>query len=70
METSNLQDILEGFNAPINEEQTWAVCYQCANFLRHEWNKSHCFTFAKLQCIELSKDGTVSKINPSSGSVL
>ena len=38
METSNLQDILEGFNAPINEEQTWAVCYQCANFLRHEWN--------------------------------
>jgi len=28
-----LQKILEAFNAPINEEQAWAVCYQCARYL-------------------------------------
>lgn len=26
-------DILKVFNNPINEEQAWAVCYQCAHFL-------------------------------------
>ena len=28
-----LQGILEAFNAPINEEQAWAVCFQCAGHL-------------------------------------
>lgn len=34
MENLSLQKILEAFNAPINEEQAWAVCYQCAKYLR------------------------------------
>lgn len=32
-ENLSLQRILEAFNAPINEEQGWAVCYQCAVYL-------------------------------------
>ncbi|KAL3859092.1 hypothetical protein ACJMK2_009325 [Sinanodonta woodiana] len=26
----SLQDVLHGFNSSINEEQAWAVCYQCS----------------------------------------
>lgn len=33
-ENLTLQRVLEAFNAPINEEQAWAVCYQCARHLR------------------------------------
>ncbi|KAK7498092.1 hypothetical protein BaRGS_00010680 [Batillaria attramentaria] len=29
-------DILRFFNNPINEEQAWAVCYQCAQFYLRE----------------------------------
>ena len=35
MEALTLQSILEAFNAPINEEQAWAVCFQCAKFLNN-----------------------------------
>lgn len=34
MENLSLQKILEAFNSPINEEQAWAVCYQCAKYLK------------------------------------
>lgn len=34
MENITLQQILEAFCAPINEEQAWAVCYQCARNLQ------------------------------------
>ncbi|XP_059163551.1 protein spire homolog 1-like [Physella acuta] len=33
MELLPFVDILKVFNNPINEEQAWAVCYQCALFL-------------------------------------
>ena len=33
MELLPFVDILKVFNNPINEEQAWAVCYQCAHFL-------------------------------------
>ncbi|CAL1530263.1 unnamed protein product [Lymnaea stagnalis] len=36
MELLPFVDILKVFNNPINEEQAWAVCYQCANFLTKE----------------------------------
>ncbi|CAG5128873.1 unnamed protein product, partial [Candidula unifasciata] len=35
MEVLPFVDILKVFNNPINEEQAWAVCYQCAQFLFH-----------------------------------
>ncbi|GFN95309.1 spire-like protein 1 [Plakobranchus ocellatus] len=34
MELLPFVDILKVFNNPINEEQAWAVCYQCAHFLQ------------------------------------
>ena len=33
MELLPFVDVLKVFNNPINEEQAWAVCHQCANFL-------------------------------------
>ena len=33
MELLPFEEILKVFNNPISEEQAWAVCYQCANFL-------------------------------------
>ncbi|PNI28267.1 SPIRE1 isoform 1 [Pan troglodytes] len=30
----SLEEILRLYNQPINEEQAWAVCYQCCGFLR------------------------------------
>ena len=70
MDIISLQGILEAFNAPINEEQSWAVCYQCALYFQNEWERSHCFTFSGLQSVQLSKDGIVAKVNPSSGSYI
>ena len=29
MSDMQLQTILEAFNAPLTEEQAWALCYQC-----------------------------------------
>lgn len=63
----SLQGILEGFNAPVNEEQAWALFYQCADFLQQQWERSHCFTFSGLNSVKLSKDGLVSEILPNSG---
>ena len=34
-------DILKVFNNPINEEQAWAVCYQCANFLSRNQHQEY-----------------------------
>uniref|UniRef100_A0ABM5GB65 Protein spire homolog 1 isoform X4 n=1 Tax=Pogona vitticeps TaxID=103695 RepID=A0ABM5GB65_9SAUR len=31
----SLDEILKLYNQPINEEQAWAVCYQCCGSLRH-----------------------------------
>ncbi|ESO01371.1 hypothetical protein HELRODRAFT_192317 [Helobdella robusta] len=35
MESCTLHKILESFNAPINEDQAWAVCFQCAKFVQN-----------------------------------
>uniref|UniRef100_A0A8B9NP20 KIND domain-containing protein n=1 Tax=Accipiter nisus TaxID=211598 RepID=A0A8B9NP20_9AVES len=33
-EALSLEEILRLYNQPINEEQAWAVCYQCCGSLR------------------------------------
>lgn len=33
-EALSLEEILRLYNQPINEEQAWAVCYQCCGWLR------------------------------------
>lgn len=33
-EALSLEEILKLYNQPINEEQAWAVCYQCCGSLR------------------------------------
>ena len=43
MENCNISQILEAFNAPINEEQAWAICFQIIKFFN---TKS--FQFLKL----------------------
>uniref|UniRef100_H2ZQL7 KIND domain-containing protein n=1 Tax=Ciona savignyi TaxID=51511 RepID=H2ZQL7_CIOSA len=32
----NLKEIVECFNAPIKEEQAWAVCHQCGKYLKKQ----------------------------------
>uniref|UniRef100_A0A667XKL4 KIND domain-containing protein n=1 Tax=Myripristis murdjan TaxID=586833 RepID=A0A667XKL4_9TELE len=30
----SLEEVLKSYEQPINEEQAWAVCYQCCSWLR------------------------------------
>ena len=71
MEGMTLQTILEAFNNPLNEEQAWAVCYQCARCLQNQWQVSpaECFRFGGLPAVELGKDGTVVSIRGADGKV-
>ena len=66
MDTLNLLQILEVFNAPINEEQAWAVCYQCAKYLQKAWSERSVDNglpcFSCLDAVVLSKDGTVFRV--------
>nr|XP_060631004.1 protein spire homolog 1 [Anolis sagrei ordinatus] len=39
-EALSLEEILRLYNQPINEEQAWAVCYQCCGSLRRESSSS------------------------------
>ncbi|XP_041455155.1 protein spire homolog 1-like [Lytechinus variegatus] len=56
-EIISLQDILESFSAPLNEEQAWAICYQCGKFLDESVNGN--VTVQSANGVLLSKDGTV-----------
>ena len=66
MNNLTLKSVLEVFDAPINEEQAWAVCYQCANYLFEKWktDQSQCFRFKRINSIYINKDGTISTIGP------
>ncbi|XP_070574992.1 protein spire homolog 1-like isoform X2 [Ptychodera flava] len=57
----SLQEILEAFNAPLNEEQTWAICHQSSKFLQCE-AKSKCSVCSELnhETLLLHKDGNCS----------
>ena len=73
MDEISLQNILDGFNAPLNEEQAWAVCFQCSNHLKEIWDEfdspgsKSCFTFSGLESLFLGKDGSISKIISTNG---
>ena len=69
MDEINLAQILEAFNSAINEEQAWAVCFQCSKFLQHEWqsNTTECYPLSGLESLELSKEGNCHRVVPSSG---
>ena len=56
-----LHEILEAFAAPVNEEQAWGICYQCAKCLQQKWQDSpkDCFPFTGINNVELTKDGNV-----------
>ncbi|XP_062607623.1 protein spire homolog 1-like isoform X2 [Saccostrea cucullata] len=56
-----LEEILTVFNNPINEEQAWAVCHQCANYFSLDTARR---TFRELythgiRSVRIKKDGDV-----------
>lgn len=54
-----LQDVLYSFNNSINEEQAWAVCYQCAIYFVQN-STQECFRdiyYYGVNAIRISKDG-------------
>ena len=69
MNSPTLYNILETFNAPLNEEQAWAVCHQCAKYLENDWNKNapSCFKFNGVQSVEMGKDGVVQSVLATTG---
>ena len=56
-----LKNILISFNAPINEEHAWALCYQCSkcfkNSIRNE--RETCLLVSELDHVLLHRDGQV-----------
>ncbi|XP_076449610.1 protein spire homolog 1-like isoform X2 [Babylonia areolata] len=57
----SFSEILRYFNNPINEEQAWAVCYQCAQFnLREQSQEKHQDLYEYgLQSVCVNRDGEV-----------
>ncbi|CAH1268892.1 SPIRE1 [Branchiostoma lanceolatum] len=60
----SLEEILRAFGAPINEEQAWAMCYQCAKSLQDDWRRcrKECFQFTGGESVALRKDGSVGAV--------
>lgn len=57
----SLEEVLKSYEQPINEEQAWAVCYQCCSGLRVP--RPPAATAGRVKepsCILLHRDGTVS----------
>ncbi|XP_064639953.1 protein spire-like isoform X9 [Lineus longissimus] len=61
-----LHRIVEVFNAPLNEEQAWAVCYQCVKRFKTVWSDKYqqCYCFANLDSVKLFQDGSVEILAP------
>lgn len=57
----SLLDILISFNAPINEEHAWALCYQCAKCFKNALHsdREKCRVVSELQHVLLHRDGQV-----------
>ncbi|XP_049959939.1 protein spire isoform X1 [Schistocerca serialis cubense] len=57
----SLLDILISFNAPINEQHAWALCYQCAKSFKNAMpgDKGKCYYVTELEHVLLHKDGYV-----------
>lgn len=60
----SLEEVLKSYEQPINEEQAWAVCYQCCSWLRvPRLDRSEDRTIYQVKdpsSIFLHRDGTVS----------
>ncbi|XP_069757965.1 protein spire homolog 2 isoform X2 [Narcine bancroftii] len=58
----SLDEILRAYEQPINEEQAWAVCYQCCRSLHRDWSREQVRVgrVRELAAIRLHRDGTVS----------
>ncbi|XP_053570874.1 protein spire homolog 1 isoform X2 [Bombina bombina] len=57
----SLGEILDLYNQPINEEQAWAVCYQCCGALqKRRESGSHGIKLSGASDIRIRRDGTVS----------
>ncbi|XP_067007598.2 protein spire [Anabrus simplex] len=56
-----LQDILISFNAPINEQHAWALCYQCAKCFKNamQSDRERCCIVSELEHVLIHKDGHV-----------
>ncbi|XP_076325177.1 protein spire homolog 1-like isoform X2 [Tachypleus tridentatus] len=56
-----LSYILQSFNAPINEEHAWAICYQAAKCFLREWENggSNVYCLTDTSQIRIQKDGTI-----------
>ena len=58
----NLQDVLYSFNNSISEEQAWAVCHQCAQYLLLSQNSQDRYRdiyYYGITAIQLSPEGEV-----------
>ena len=69
MERITLKEVLELFNIPLNEEQAWALCFQCAKYIRDNWpndrdSRPQCGVFTGIQSAILYKDGTTEGVDP------
>ncbi|GCC32883.1 hypothetical protein chiPu_0011347 [Chiloscyllium punctatum] len=58
----SLDEVLRAYEQPINEEQAWAVCYQCCRSLHRDWPQEQVRIgrVRELAAILLHRDGTVS----------
>ncbi|XP_048403051.1 protein spire homolog 2 isoform X2 [Stegostoma tigrinum] len=58
----SLDEVLRAYEQPINEEQAWAVCYQCCRSLHRDWPREQVRIgrVRELAAILLHRDGTVS----------
>lgn len=60
MRELSLEEVLKCYEQPINEEQAWAVCYQCCRELKPPRpNTAVHFLIPELSAIILHRDGTV-----------
>ncbi|KAK3910626.1 Protein spire-like protein 1 [Frankliniella fusca] len=57
----SLLDILNSFNAPINEEHAWALCFQCAQCFKSAAasDKNKCVLVDSVDQVFVSKEGTI-----------
>lgn len=63
----SLEEVLKSYEQPVNEEQAWAVCYQCCSGLRVPRPPARTATRVKdPSSILLHRDGTVS-LQPGPG---
>uniref|UniRef100_A0A3B3RQ85 Spire-type actin nucleation factor 2 n=1 Tax=Paramormyrops kingsleyae TaxID=1676925 RepID=A0A3B3RQ85_9TELE len=67
----SLEEVLKSYEQPINEEQAWAVCYQCCSRLSKPLSAAGFRGPARVKdpsSILLHRDGTVSlRVDPSHG---